>query len=92
LCSSASPLLLGSTIVAHIEPAAAGAAMTFAGSLPLAVYWTALGEALSIALASGIDARFACDLLGDSPGVAKVRIPSAIADGRAGHAATEEAA
>ena len=55
--------------------------MKLAVNLPLAVYWAALGEALSIACASGIDAELAGDLLGDSSGaatVAKARIPAVI--------------
>ena len=46
--------------------------MKLAVNLPLAVYWAALGEALSIACASGIDAQLAGDILADSSGAAKV--------------------
>ena len=45
-------------------------------------YWAALGEALSIACASGIDAQLAGDILGDRSGAAtvvKARIPPVIA-------------
>lgn len=68
--------------VEHVGPAGCGAAMKLALNLPLAVYWEALGEALSIACASGIDATLAGDLLGDSSGaaaVAKPRIPTIVA-------------
>ena len=47
-------------------------------NLPLAVYWEALGEALSIAAASGVPKELAADLLSDSSGaiaVMKPRVP-----------------
>ena len=68
--------------VEHVGPVGTGSAMKLAVNLPLAVYWAALGEALSIACASGIDAELAGDILADSSGaaaVAKARIPPVIA-------------
>lgn len=77
--------------VEHVGPAGAGAAMKLAINLPLAAYWEALGEALSIAGAGGVSPELAADLLADSSGanqVAKPRMPmvlDAIA-GKAGSA------
>ena len=64
--------------VEHVGPAGAGAAMKLAINLPLAAYWEALGEALSIAGAGGVSPELAADLLADSSGaiqVAKPRMP-----------------
>lgn len=61
--------------VEHVGPVGAGSAMKLAVNLPLAVYWEALGEALSIAVASGIDPDLAGDILGDSSGAASVARP-----------------
>ncbi|MDA0663167.1 MAG: NAD(P)-dependent oxidoreductase [Proteobacteria bacterium] len=68
--------------VEHVGPVGTGSAMKLAINLPLAVYWEALGEALSIAVASGVDPDLAGDILGDSSGaasVAKPRIPIIVA-------------
>jgi 3-hydroxyisobutyrate dehydrogenase len=65
----------------HVGPVGAGAAMKLAVNLPLAIYWEAVGEALSIAEAHGIDRDLAGDLLANSTGaipVAKQRIPKAL--------------
>jgi 3-hydroxyisobutyrate dehydrogenase len=65
----------------HVGPVGAGAAMKLAVNLPLAIYWEAVGEALSIAEAYGIDRQLAGDLLANSTGaipVAKQRIPKAL--------------
>jgi 3-hydroxyisobutyrate dehydrogenase len=62
----------------HVGPVGAGAAMKLAVNLPLAIYWEALGEALSIAEAWGIDRDTAGELLANSSGAipaAKARIP-----------------
>jgi len=62
----------------HVGPVGAGAAMKLAVNLPLAIYWEALGEALSIAEAWGIDREVAGELLANSSGAipaAKARIP-----------------
>lgn len=64
--------------VEHVGAAGAGAAMKLAVNLPLAAYWEALGEALSIAGAGGVPPKLAADLLADSSGanqVAKPRMP-----------------
>lgn len=64
--------------VVHVGEVGCGAAMKLAINLPLAVYWEALGEALSIAAASGVPKELAADLLSDSSGaiaVMKPRVP-----------------
>ena len=55
-----------------------GAAMKLAINLPLATYWEALGEALSLAVAGGVDPELAGSMMADSSGaisVASPRIP-----------------
>lgn len=62
----------------HVGPTGAGAAMKLAINLPLMVYWSALGEALGLAMSEGIDASTALDILADSSGAigaAKRRVP-----------------
>ncbi|MCY3980396.1 MAG: NAD(P)-dependent oxidoreductase [Alphaproteobacteria bacterium] len=62
----------------HLGPVGAGAAMKLAINLPLMVYWAALGEALGLARAGGIDPTRALDILADSSGAigaAKTRVP-----------------
>lgn len=62
----------------HLGPVGSGSAMKLAVNLPLMVYWSALGEALGIAMAQGVDPGRALDILGDSSGAigaAKKRIP-----------------
>jgi 3-hydroxyisobutyrate dehydrogenase len=62
----------------HLGPTGAGAAMKLAVNLPLMVYWSALGEAASLALSKGIDPALALDILSDSSGAigaAKKRVP-----------------
>lgn len=62
----------------HVGPVGAGAAMKLAINLPLMVYWSALGEALGLARAEGLDASLALDILADSSGAigaAKTRVP-----------------
>jgi 3-hydroxyisobutyrate dehydrogenase len=62
----------------HVGPVGSGAAMKLAVNLPLAIYWEALGEAMSIAEAWGIDRETAGELLANSSGAipaAKARIP-----------------
>ncbi len=62
----------------HVGPTGSGAAMKLAINLPLMVYWSALGEALGLAMAEGIDASIALDILADSSGAigaAKKRVP-----------------
>ncbi len=76
---SAKPLLQKMTRrLEHLGPVGAGAAMKLAVNLPLMVYWSALGEALGLALSKGVDPALALDILGDSSGAigaAKKRIP-----------------
>lgn len=52
----------------HLGPAGAGAAMKLAINLPLMVYWSALGEALGLAMSEGTDPERALDILADSSG------------------------
>jgi len=62
----------------HVGPTGSGAAMKLAINLPLMVYWSALGEALGLAMSEGIDASLALDILADSSGAigaAKKRVP-----------------
>jgi len=62
----------------HFGPVGTGAAMKLAINLPLMVYWSALGEALGIALSHNVDTALALDVLADSSGAigaAKKRIP-----------------
>jgi 3-hydroxyisobutyrate dehydrogenase len=64
--------------IEHVGPIGAGAAMKLAINLPLMVYWSALGEALGLALKRGIDPDLALDILADSSGAigaAKKRVP-----------------
>ncbi len=62
----------------HLGPVGTGSAMKLAINLPLMVYWSALGEAMSLVLAKGIRPVQAMDILSDSSGAigaAKKRIP-----------------
>lgn len=62
----------------YLGPTGAGAAMKLAVNLPLMVYWSALGEAIGLALAKDIDPALALDILVDSSGAigaAKKRVP-----------------
>lgn len=62
----------------HVGPVGAGSAMKLAINLPLMVYWSALGEALGLATAEGVDPARALDILADSSGAigaAKARVP-----------------
>lgn len=52
----------------HLGPVGKGAAMKLAVNLPLMVYWSALGEALGLAMSEGIEPRRAMDILADSSG------------------------
>ena len=61
--------------IEHVGPVGAGAAMKLAVNLPLAVYWEALGEALSIAASSGISKDLAADILSDTSGTIPVMKP-----------------
>jgi len=62
----------------HFGPTGTGAAMKLAINLPLMVYWSALGEAIEIALEHNVDPSQALDVLSDSSGAigaAKKRVP-----------------
>ncbi|SEM90160.1 3-hydroxyisobutyrate dehydrogenase [Loktanella fryxellensis] len=75
----------------HLGPVGTGAAMKLAVNLPLMVYWSALGEALALAMAQGVDPELALDILGDSSGAigaAKSRIPPIAAMVRTGDPGT----
>ena len=52
-----------------------GAAMKLAVNLPLATYWEALGEALSLAVAGGVDPELAGSMMADSSGAISVAAP-----------------
>src|SRR5271170_3437190 len=54
--------------VEHVGPNGAGSSMKLAINLPLAVYWEALGEALSLCVDAGIDAELMLDLFSESSG------------------------
>ncbi|MEZ7812238.1 MAG: NAD(P)-dependent oxidoreductase [Paracoccaceae bacterium] len=75
---SAKPLLTKITRrLEYLGPVGSGAAMKSAINLPLMVYWSALGEALGLAMSKGVDPSLALDILGDSSGAigsAKKRI------------------
>lgn len=62
----------------YLGDTGAGAAMKLAVNLPLMVYWSALGEAVGLALSKGIRPELALDILVDSSGAigaAKKRVP-----------------
>ena len=64
--------------VEYVGEAGTAAAMKLAVNLPLATYWESLGEALSLAIAGGVDAELAGSMLADSSGaigVAGARMP-----------------
>jgi len=68
--------------VEHVGEVGAAAAMKLAVNLPLATYWEELGEALSLAIAGGVDAELAGSMLADSSGaisVAGPRMPMVLA-------------
>jgi 3-hydroxyisobutyrate dehydrogenase len=52
-----------------------GAAMKLAINLPLATYWEALGEALSLAIAGGVEPELAGSMMADSSGAISVAAP-----------------
>jgi 3-hydroxyisobutyrate dehydrogenase len=72
--------------IEHVGPVGAGASMKLAINLPLALYYQALGEAVSLCAHLGHDPAWLIDLFGDTTGasnVLKVRGP-AIAKALAG--------
>jgi 3-hydroxyisobutyrate dehydrogenase len=52
-----------------------GAAMKLAINLPLATYWEALGESLSLAIAGGVEPELAGSMMADSSGAISVAAP-----------------
>jgi len=91
--SSAKPVLEKLTRrLEHFGPVGTGAAMKLSINLPLMVYWSALGEALGIAMAHQVDPSLALDVLSDSSGAigaAKNRVPpirDLVVDGQHGAA------
>ena len=76
---SAKPLLTKLTRrLEYLGPIGSGAAMKLAVNLPLMVYWSALGEAVGLAMAQGVDPSLALNILVDSSGAigaAKKRVP-----------------
>jgi 3-hydroxyisobutyrate dehydrogenase len=54
--------------VEHVGPNGAGSSMKLAINLPLAIYWEALGEALSLCADAGIDATLMLELFNESSG------------------------
>jgi 3-hydroxyisobutyrate dehydrogenase len=54
--------------VEHVGPNGAGSSMKLAINLPLAIYWEALGEALSLCVDAGIDAKLMLELFAESSG------------------------
>lgn len=52
-----------------------GASMKLAINLPLATYWEALGEALSLAIAGGVEPELAGSMMADSSGAISVAAP-----------------
>jgi 3-hydroxyisobutyrate dehydrogenase len=58
--------------VEHVGPNGAGASMKLAINLPLAIYWEALGEALSLCADAGIDPKLMLELFNDSSGGANI--------------------
>jgi 3-hydroxyisobutyrate dehydrogenase len=68
--------------VDHVGPNGAGAAAKLAINLPLAVYWEALGEALSLCRDEGVDPARLLDIMTESSGGAnalKNRAPKVLA-------------
>jgi 3-hydroxyisobutyrate dehydrogenase len=74
--------------VEHVGPNGAGASMKLAINLPLAVYWEALGEALSLCVDAGIDTTLMLELFNESSGGANAlknraaKVQTAIEGGR----------
>lgn len=68
--------------VEHVGPNGAGSSMKLAINLPLAIYWEALGEALSLCVGAGIEPKLMLDLFTESSGgtnALKNRAPKVLA-------------
>jgi 3-hydroxyisobutyrate dehydrogenase-like beta-hydroxyacid dehydrogenase len=62
--------------VAHLGPNSSGALMKLVLNMPMAVYWQALAEALTMGTCAGLDIRQMIELIEDSPammGVLKIK-------------------
>jgi 3-hydroxyisobutyrate dehydrogenase len=74
--------------VEHVGSNGAGASMKLAVNLPLAIYWEALGEALSLCVDAGIDTTLMLELFNESSGGANAlknraaKVQAAIEGGR----------
>jgi 3-hydroxyisobutyrate dehydrogenase len=54
--------------VEHVGPNGTGSSMKLAINLPLAIYWEALGEAMSLCVGAGIDTGLMLELFNESSG------------------------
>jgi 3-hydroxyisobutyrate dehydrogenase-like beta-hydroxyacid dehydrogenase len=57
--------------VAHLGPVGSGATMKLTLNMPMAVYWQALAEALTMGSRAGLDMAQMLDLIEDSPAALK---------------------
>jgi len=74
--------LIARTII-YAGPAGQGALLKLVVNLPLGVYWHALGEALSLGAAGGLDLRLMLDTLNDSAAalaVLEMKIPTILGE------------
>lgn len=74
--------------VDHLGPSGAGSAAKLAVNLPLAVYWAALGEALSLCSNADVDTKLLLEIMMESSGGANVlrnRAPKVLAAMRGEH-------
>lgn len=65
--------------IAHVGPSSSGTTMKLALNMPMAVYWQALAEALTMGVQSGLDLAQMLDLIADSPaaiGALRAKIPA----------------
>lgn len=71
--------------VVHAGPVGSGAVLKLAVNLPLAVYWVALGDAVSLGRAGGLDAELVLEAISDSSAaltVLRLKTPAIRAGGR----------
>jgi 3-hydroxyisobutyrate dehydrogenase-like beta-hydroxyacid dehydrogenase len=64
--------------IAHMGPSSSGALMKLVLNMPMAVYWQALAEALSMGVQGGLDIEQMLNLIADSPagiGALALKIP-----------------
>lgn len=65
--------------IAHLGPVGSGATMKLVLNMPMAIYWQALAEALTIGVRTGLDLPQMLDLIADSPagiGALPMKIPA----------------